>query len=272
MASAILNSLKISLQVRVKSNRLSSSFRERQATICSSTVSSSRRQVFPRSGQLGGSYARTRETSQLNGRISVLVRNQFEDVDIELDDEVYIEMLEKAYANPDEAVILQDRMKEDRAFSIRMKSAMANDLYKERLTAAIQNSSHMQKAIENSPVMKKLQEDVDNNVLLKPFQDEKVLNQLETLQGDPRKISMMMTQSEGKLKQVCEDLVLGVQEYRSEFEPDADDLIEKFGTIARDGYKAFLKIALDDKRVQNAIINALMDAMEEEQAQQTTKE
>lgn len=99
-----------------------------------------------------------------------------------------------------------------------------------------------------------------------------VLNQLETLQGDPRKISMMMTQSEGKLKQVCEDLVLGVQEYRSEFEPDADDLIEKFGTIARDGYKAFLKIALDDKRVQNAIINALMDAMEEEQAQQTTKE
>jgi hypothetical protein len=31
-------------------------------------------------------------------------------------------------------------------------------------------------------------------------------------------------------------------------------------------YKSFLKIALEDQRVQNAIINALMDAMEEEQA------
>ena len=31
-------------------------------------------------------------------------------------------------------------------------------------------------------------------------------------------------------------------------------------------YKSFLKIALEDQRVQNAIVNALIDAMEEEQA------
>ena len=57
---------------------------------------------------------------------------------------------------------------------IRIKAAMGNELYRERLTAAIQKSPHMQRAIQQSPAMQELQKQTENNPLLQPFQDEKV--------------------------------------------------------------------------------------------------
>lgn len=57
---------------------------------------------------------------------------------------------------------------------------------------------------------------------------EQVLNQLEALQGDPRKVAMMMSQSEVKLREVAQAMVAGVEEYREDFEPGADELIDKF--------------------------------------------
>ncbi|KAK3276413.1 hypothetical protein CYMTET_15509 [Cymbomonas tetramitiformis] len=182
-------------------------------------------------------------------------------------DEDLIKILEEAYA--DEALVqdLYDRMQADKDFSSRMKAAMSNPQYKERLTAAIEASGYMQKAIADSPEMQKLKDAEENNALLQPFQDEKVVAQIESLKDDPKKAAMMMAQSEDKLKAVAGDLVLGVQEYRDDFEPDADDLIDKFRTIELNGYKAFLDIAMKDKRVQNAVVNGLMDAMEEERDQ-----
>jgi len=54
-------------------------------------------------------------------------------------------------------------------------------------------------------------------------------------------------------------------EFREEFEPDADDLIQKFGEIAEKGYESFVRIAMADAKVKNAVINALLDEMEEAQ-------
>ena len=62
------------------------------------------------------------------------------------------------------------------------------------------------------------------------------------------------------------ELVDGVKEYWEEFEPDADDLIQKFSDIAERGYEAFIKYSMNDVKVKNAIINALYDEMEEAQA------
>lgn len=55
-----------------------------------------------------------------------------------------------------------------------------------------------------------------------------VLEQFEALQGDPRKVAMMMSQSEAKLREVAQAMVAGVEEYRADFEPDADELMDKF--------------------------------------------
>eukprot|EP00238_Polyblepharides_amylifera_P010615 CAMPEP_0196579790 /NCGR_PEP_ID=MMETSP1081-20130531/24747_1 /TAXON_ID=36882 /ORGANISM="Pyramimonas amylifera, Strain CCMP720" /LENGTH=193 /DNA_ID=CAMNT_0041899475 /DNA_START=274 /DNA_END=855 /DNA_ORIENTATION=+ len=182
--------------------------------------------------------------------------------------EGYIQILEKAYKDEYLATELQEKMRTDTEFAAGMKTAMEDERYRDRLTAAIESSDFMQKAIEDSPQIKRMKEETENNPLLQPFQDEKVLEQLEALQGDPQKMSMMMQQSETKLKSVAGDLVLGVKEYYEDFQPNADDLMAKFEEISVNGYKAFMKIGSEDKQVQNAIINALMDAMEEDRAQQ----
>ena len=49
--------------------------------------------------------------------------------------------------------------------------------------------------------------------------------------------------------------VEGVKEYRDDFEPNADDLITKFTEIAEVGYDAFIKYAVSDVNVKNAVIN-----------------
>ena len=53
-----------------------------------------------------------------------------------------------------------------------------------------------------------------------------------------------------------------MREYGEEFEPDADDLIAKFGEISEKGYGSFVRIAMADVKVKNAVINALLDEME----------
>jgi hypothetical protein len=179
--------------------------------------------------------------------------------------EEYVEILEAAYADQELANELQERMRTDRLFSMQMKVAMQQDDYRDRITAAIEASPFLKAAIDTSPQVKGFQDHIDSSPLLKPLQDEKVMSQLETLQSDPRKMAMMMKQSEGKLKEAAGDLVLGVKEYYEDFQPDADELLAKFQEIAKKGYPAFMKIAVADIRVQNAIINALMDDMEEEQ-------
>lgn len=213
-------------------------------------------------GSLLQHFCSQKGVSRKDGRVIFSALKALPD-DIESDEEL-IKILEEAYA--DEALVqdLYDRMQADKDFSSRMKSAMSKPQYKERLTAAIEASSYMQKAIAESPEMQKLKDAEENNALLQPFQDEKIVAQIDSLKDDPKKAAMMMAQSEDKLKAVAGDLVLGVQEYRDDFEPDADDLIDKFRTIELNGYKAFLDIAMKDKRVQNAIVNGLMDAMEEE--------
>ena len=70
---------------------------------------------------------------------------------------------------------------------------------------------------------------------------------------------------EALLKRVCGELVEGVREYREDFEPDADALIEKFADIQNNGYEAFVKYSLSDVKVKNAVINALYDEMEQAQ-------
>jgi hypothetical protein len=49
--------------------------------------------------------------------------------------------------------------------------------------------------------------------------------------------------------------VQGVKEYRDDFEPNADDLITKFTEISEVGYDAFIKYAVSDVNVKNAVIN-----------------
>uniref|UniRef100_A0A7S0RW90 Uncharacterized protein n=1 Tax=Pyramimonas obovata TaxID=1411642 RepID=A0A7S0RW90_9CHLO len=179
--------------------------------------------------------------------------------------EEYVQILEAAYADESLVEELQERMRTDKTFSMQIKVAMQQDEYRERLQTAIEASPYMKKVIESSPQAKQMQEQIENSPLLQPLQDETVLSQLETLQDDPKKMMMMMKQSEVKVKKVAADLVLGVKEYYDDFQPDADELIEKFEEIAEKGYQSFMRIAVADKRVQNAIINALMDEMEEEQ-------
>eukprot|EP00976_Prorocentrum_cordatum_P103142 1193340-Prorocentrum_minimum.AAC.6 len=179
--------------------------------------------------------------------------------------EEYIKILEAAYADESLVAELQERMKTDKTFSMQIKVAMQQDAYRERLKAAIDASPYMSKVIESSPQAKQMQDQIENSPLLQPLQDESVLSQLETLQDDPNKMMMMMKQSEVKLKKAAADNAAGVKEWYDDFQPDSDELISKFEEIADKGYQSFMKIAVADKRVQNAIINTLMDEMEEEQ-------
>ena len=95
--------------------------------------------------------------------------------------------------------------------------------------------------------------------------DGNVRGMIQAMSDDPEALANAQEKSEELLKKVCVDLVEGVREYREDFEPDADDLIAKFQDIAERGYEAFVKISMEDVKVKNAVINALMDEMEEAQ-------
>ena len=65
--------------------------------------------------------------------------------------------------------------------------------------------------------------------------DASVQGQLAEMSNNPEVLRQTQDQSEGLLKKVAAELVDGVKEYREEYEPDADNLIAKFGEIAEAG-------------------------------------
>jgi regulator of protease activity HflC (stomatin/prohibitin superfamily) len=95
--------------------------------------------------------------------------------------------------------------------------------------------------------------------------DDSIQGQIAEMTANPEVLRQTQEQSEELLKRVCGELVEGVKEYRSDFEPDADDLIKKFSDIQSNGYEAFVKYSLSDVKVKNAVINALYDEMEQAQ-------
>ena len=95
--------------------------------------------------------------------------------------------------------------------------------------------------------------------------DDTIQGQIAEMTANPEVLRQTQEQSEALLKRVCGELVEGVREYREDFEPDADALIEKFADIQNNGYEAFVKYSLSDVKVKNAVINALYDEMEQAQ-------
>ena len=82
--------------------------------------------------------------------------------------------------------------------------------------------------------------------------DDSIQGQLAEMSDNPEVLRQTQEQSEVLLKKVAAELVEGVKEYRDEFEPNADDLITKFGEIAENGYESFLKYSMSDVNVKNA--------------------
>ena len=179
--------------------------------------------------------------------------------------EGYVATLEQAYGDEDLGNEVRDRMVEDRQFSIGIRQAMADPKYTDRLRAAIDASPYMQAAV-NEAQRRMAEKDVTQQVM----GDDSIQGQLAEMSNNPEVLRQTQEQSEELLKKVAGELVDGVKEYRDEFEPNADDLIDKFGQIAENGYESFLKISMTDVNVKNAIINALYDEMEEAQQQNAT--
>jgi hypothetical protein len=174
--------------------------------------------------------------------------------------EGYVAVLEAAYSDESLGNAVRDRMADDRQFSIGIKQAMQDPNYTERLKTAIDGSPYMQAAV-NEATKRRQQTDAVQAVM----GDDSVQGQLAQMSANPELLRQTQDQSETLLKKVASELVDGVVEFREEFEPDADDLIQKFGEIAEKGYESFVRIAMADAKVKNAVINALLDEMEEAQ-------
>ena len=174
--------------------------------------------------------------------------------------EGYVAVLEAAYGDESLGNAVRDRMADDRQFSIGIKQAMQDPNYTERLKTAIDGSPYMQAAV-NEATKRRQQTDAVQAVM----GDDSVQGQLAQMSANPELLRQTQDQSETLLKKVASELVDGVVEFREEFEPDADDLIQKFGEIAEKGYESFVRIAMADAKVKNAVINALLDEMEEAQ-------
>jgi hypothetical protein len=175
--------------------------------------------------------------------------------------EGYVRILELAYGDEALGNEVRDRMGEDRQFSIGIRQAMTDANYTDRLRAAIDASPYMQAAAKEA-----VRRRADGDAVQAVMGDDTIRDQIEAMSSNPEVLRQTQEQSEGLLKKVAAELVDGVEEYREEFEPDADDLIKKFSDIAERGYEAFIKYSMNDVKVKNAIINALYDEMEEAQA------
>ena len=173
--------------------------------------------------------------------------------------EGYVEALEAAYGDEALGNEVRDRMIDDRQFSIGIKQAMTDPNYTERLRAAIDASPYMQSAIEEAK-RRAAEADVAQAVM----GDASVQGQLAQMSNNPEVLRQTQEESEALLRKVAGELVEGTKEYRDEL-PDADDLIAKFTEIAESGYEAFVKHSVADVNVKNAVINALLDEMEEAQ-------
>ena len=174
--------------------------------------------------------------------------------------EGYVRVLELAYGDESLGNEVRDRMGEDRQFSIGIRQAMTDPAHTERLRAAIDASPYMKAAAEEATRRR-----TGSDAVQQVMDDGNVRGMIQAMSDDPEALANAQEKSEELLKKVCVDLVEGVREYREDFEPDADDLIAKFQDIAERGYEAFVKISMEDVKVKNAVINALMDEMEEAQ-------
>ena len=178
--------------------------------------------------------------------------------------EGYVRILELAYGDEALGNEVRDRMGEDRQFSIGIRQAMTDTNYTDRLRAAIDASPYMQAAAKEA-----VRRRADGDAVQAVMGDDTIRDQIEAMSSNPEVLRQTQEQSEGLLKKVAAELVFADgKEYREEFEPDADDLIQKFSDIAERGYEAFIKYSMNDVKVKNAIINALYDEMEEAQADQ----
>jgi gas vesicle protein len=137
---------------------------------------------------------------------------------------------------------------------------MTDAAYTERLRAAIDASPYMQAAAQEATRRR-----ADGDAVQAVMGDDSIQGQIAEMTANPEVLRQTQEQSEELLKRVCGELVEGVKEYRSDFEPDADDLIKKFSDIQSNGYEAFVKYSLSDVKVKNAVINALYDEMEQAQ-------
>jgi gas vesicle protein len=174
--------------------------------------------------------------------------------------EGYVRVLEQAYGDEALGNEVRDRMAEDRQFSIGIRGAMTDAAYTERLRAAIDASPYMQAAAQEATRRR-----ADGDAVQAVMGDDSIQGQIAEMTANPEVLRQTQEQSEELLKRVCGELVEGVKEYRSDFEPDADDLIKKFSDIQSNGYEAFVKYSLSDVKVKNAVINALYDEMEQAQ-------
>ena len=174
--------------------------------------------------------------------------------------EGYVAVLEAAYGDESLGNAVRDRMADDRQFSIGIRGAMQDPKYAERLKAAIDSSPYMQAAVAEATRRRQ-----ESDAVQAVMGDDSVQGQLAQMSSNPELLRQTQEQSETLLRKVAVELADGVREYREEFEPDADDLIAKFGEIAEKGYESFVRIAMADVKVKNAVINALLDEMEEAQ-------
>lgn len=174
--------------------------------------------------------------------------------------EGYVAVLEAAYGDESLGNAVRDRMADDRQFSIGIRGAMQDPKYAERLKAAIDSSPYMQAAVAEATRRRQ-----ESDAVQAVMGDDSVQGQLAQMSSNPELLRQTQEQSETLLRKVAGELAGGVREYREEFEPDADDLIAKFGEISEKGYESFVRIAMADVKVKNAVINALLDEMEEAQ-------
>jgi len=182
--------------------------------------------------------------------------------------EMIVSLLEKAYAEESLGEQVSLRMKSDADFARAVKGVLTNPAYQARLGAAIESSPYMGEQIAQRK--QELEQVGSQDFVQQTLQDEALQQQIEELVRDPSSLQRVQNQSEEKLKECGDALARGVAEYRDEFEPGADDLMRKFQDIASEGYPAFVKYAASDERVKNAMINALLDAMEEDRANTRT--
>ena len=238
-------------------------FRLAMTVACLASIPAVSRRAIPARARPSSMCRGAPPASRRSRRSLVTLRASLPDTAAIAEDGVegYVRILELAYGDEALGNEVRDRMGEDRQFSIGIRQAMTDTNYTDRLRAAIDASPYMQAAAKEA-----VRRRADGDAVQAVMGDDTIRDQIEAMSSNPEVLRQTQEQSEGLLKKVAAELVDGVKEYREEFEPDADDLIQKFSDIAERGYEAFIKYSMNDVKVKNAIINALYDEMEEAQA------
>lgn len=171
-----------------------------------------------------------------------------------------LEELERAYADEAAGKELLERMRADEAFAGTIKAALADPDNAARLRAAVDASPYMDKAVAEA------QSRVDPAVAVTAdlLKNTGVRDQLSELQKDPERLEAATERAEEVLREVAAELVAGVKEYWDDFGDDAEVLLGAFERVAEGGVQAYV-VEARDRRVANAITNALLDRAEEEE-------